>query len=421
MKKQILLLSLLLLLVGCSAENFLPQISEWLPVFGETENVPDTPTELPSYSEESDAPSVPSEPELPETPDESGALTSDPKTETITAMLASMTLEEKVGQMIFARCPASGQIEAIEQYHLGGYLLFGRDYCDSDGTWLTREQFTETLASYQTASKIPMLIGSDEEGGSVTRASRNPNLFSDLFRSPQKLWESGGWDAIESDAREKSTSLLALGINVNFAPVADVSTNPEDFIYARTLGQDATATAQYVRCVVEEMENAGIGAVLKHFPGYGNNVDTHTGIAVDERPYECFETSDFLPFLAGIEAGADSVLVSHNIVTSMDATLPASLSPEVHRVLREELGFEGVIITDDLAMDAVKAYAEDSSAAVLAVLAGNDMIVTTSFAEDIAAILSAVADGTITTEQIDCAVRRVLAWKYDLGLLQQGD
>ena len=165
------------------------------------------------------------------------------------------------------------------------------------------------------------------------------------------------------------------------------------------------------------MDAAGIGSVLKHFPGYGNNVDTHTGIAVDERPYETFVESDFLPFEAGIAAGADSVLVSHNIVGSMDSTLPASLSPEVHRVLREELGFSGVVLTDDLAMDAVEAYAEDGSVAVLAVLAGNDMIITTDYRTQIPLVIAAVEEGTIAESAIDQAVSRVLGWKYDLGLL----
>ena len=163
-----------------------------------------------------------------------------------------------------------------------------------------------------------------------------------------------------------------------------------------------------------------IGCVLKHFPGYGNNVDTHTGIAIDERPYEQFVAEDFLPFQAGIKAGAGSVLVSHNVVTCMDESLPASLSPEVHRVLREELDFDGVILTDDLAMDAVEAYAQDGSVAVLAILAGNDMVVTTDFETQIPLVIDAVHTGLIPEEMIDQAVGRVLGWKYDLGILGNG-
>ena len=215
----------------------------------------------------------------------------------------------------------------------------------------------------------------------MARATRNPNLFSDKRQSPQRIYANGGEEAIVEDAHSINSALLELGINVNFAPVADVSTDPADFIYDRAFGYDATATAYYVAAVVDTMDAVGIGSVLKHFPGYGNNVDTHTGIAVDKRPYEQFLNEDFQPFETGIAEGngTTSVLVSHNIVECMDTDLPASLSPEVHRILREELGFENVILTDDLAMDAVEAYAADGSVAVLAVLAGNDMIVTTDY------------------------------------------
>ena len=241
-------------------------------------------------------------------------------------------------------------------------------------------------------------------------------------------------DLILQDAHQKSMTLLDLGVNVNFAPVADVSTDPADFIYARSFGQDAQATAGYVAQVVGVMEEEHIGSVLKHFPGYGNNVDTHTGIALDQRPYETFQTADFLPFQAGIQAGAeaayaveltksacadgaDAVLVSHNIAASMDESLPASLSPTVHQILREALGFDGVVLTDDLAMDAVMEYAQNGSAAVLAIQAGNDMVVTTDFQTQIPQVIHAVQSGVIAESQIDQAVTRVLNWKYELGLL----
>ena len=167
----------------------------------------------------------------------------------------------------------------------------------------------------------------------------------------------------------------------------------------------------YVTGVELMMGDVGMGSVLKHFPGYGNNVDTHTGIAIDERPIETFRNSDFLPFRAGIQAGAPFVLVSHNIVKCMDADLPASLSPAVHEILRGELGFDGVVLTDDLAMDAVKAYAEDGSVAVMALAAGNDMIVTADFEAQIAQVLSAIEDGTLDESVIDEACARVLRAK----------
>lgn len=328
--------------------------------------------------------------------------------------LDSMTLEEKVGQLFFVRCPETDAEAKIAEYRLGGVLLFTRDYQDTDGNWLTKEDFIAKLQRYQDAAELPLFIGSDEEGGTVTRASRNPYLFPAKSKSPQALYASGGIGAILNDAMEKNFLLGELGVNVNFAPVCDVSVDPDDFIYDRALGQDAAATADYISRVVLVMGDAGMGSVLKHFPGYGNNADTHTGVAIDERPYETFETSDFLPFRAGIEAHGKIepfVLMSHNIVTCMDPTLPASLSPAVHEILRGKLGFDGVILTDDLAMEAVRAYAADGRAAVLALQAGNDMIVTTDYEGQIAEVLDAVADGTLDESVIDEACLRVLRAK----------
>ena len=357
-------------------------------------------------------PVVPSVPQLtPEEQAEQERLAAEQAREKrLQALLDSMTLEEKVGQLFFVRCPETNAVEDISTYHLGGYLLFGRDFKDGD-SWLTKEQFLEKIQSYQDAAKIPLFIGSDEEGGTVTRASRNPNLFSETFKSPQKLNYIGGIEEILRDTDTRSRELRALGINVNFAPVCDVSTDPKDFIYDRTLGQDANMTADYVRLVVPAMTEGGTLPVLKHFPGYGNNVDTHTGIAVDQRPMETFENSDLLPFQAGIDAGAPFVLVSHNIVTCMDADLPASLSPAVHKVLREQCGFDGIAITDDLAMDAVQAYAKNGAVAVMALQAGNDMIITTDYRTQIPAVIAAVQDGTLDESVIDNACLRVLRCK----------
>lgn len=157
--------------------------------------------------------------------------------------------------------------------------------------------------------------------------------------------------------------------------------------------------------------------MLKHFPGYGNNVDTHTGIAYDNRSYETFQTNDFLPFIAGIKAGANSILVSHNIVKSMDDTMPASLSSNVHKILREELAFDGVIMTDDLSMDAITKLTGSVAAAITAINAGNDLLIATDYKTQIPAVIEAVNKGDIKEETIDDAVLRVLKWKVTLGLL----
>lgn len=409
-KRLLPLLLAAFLLSGCGGETAKPAFA------------PNAPEEVPeqNVAEQKEPPAVEAEPESP--PEQ------NPKQDAVDTLLAGMTLEEKVGQMFFVRCPESGAEEKIGKFHLGGVLLFTRDFKNFAGEWLSAEAFMEKTASYQAASGIPLLIGVDEEGGTVARASRNPYLFLEKCKSPQEVYAQEGWSGIEWDAINKNRDLLSYGINVNFAPVADVSTDPADFIYDRSFGKDAQATAEYVELVVKSVNTVVVqgpaigpackmGCVLKHFPGYGSNVDTHTGIAVDERTLEQFRQEDFLPFQAGIEAGAGAVLVNHNIVTCMDGDFPSSLSPEVHRVLREELGFEGVVMTDDLAMGAVEAYAGDGSVAVLALLAGNDMIVTTDFEEQIPLVLDAVRTGLIDEDLVNQAVGRVLGWKFDLGLI----
>lgn len=333
-------------------------------------------------------------------------------------LLASLTTEEKVGQLFFVRCPAESAVEDITTYHLGGYVLFGRDFADK-----TADAVIQTLRAYQDAAAadtgIPLLLGVDEEGGTVVRISSNPHLRGEKYRSPQKLLAAGGTEALVADTEEKDALLSALGINVNLAPVADVSTDPADFMYDRTCGLDASGTAECIAAVVAQMAGDNMGSVLKHFPGYGNNVDTHTGIAVDDRSLDTFRENDFLPFSAGMEAGDGkaAVLVSHNIMTAVDDALPASLSPAVHDLLRTELGFDGVVMTDDLAMDAVAAYSADGAVAVMALQAGNDLVITTDYRTQIPKVLSAVEAGTLSMDTIDAACRRLLTWKQSLGLL----
>lgn len=324
----------------------------------------------------------------------------------------SMTLSEKVAQMFIVHCPTSGAQEMAEKHQFGGYLLFANHFKDE-----SPESIKEKIALYQKASKTPMFIAVDEEGGIVTRVSRYPSFRSTRFASPQDLYNEGGIDKIASDTDEKSKLLLSLGINVNFAPVCDVATSPDAFIYSRTLGQDAPLTAEYVKTVVAQMKTSKIGSCLKHFPGYGDNADTHIGYAIDNRPYESFAKNDFLPFTSGINAGAGMVMVSHNIVKCMDENMPASLSQNVHDELRR-LGFKGIIITDDLTMDAIKEFTGDESAAVAAVKAGNDMLCCSNYKEQIDAVIKAVENGEISESRIDESVKRILKYKEELGIFE---
>lgn len=328
-------------------------------------------------------------------------------------VMEKMSLEEKVGQLFLVRYDAWSCKDQIKNYYPGGYVLFAKDFEDHTKTSIKNE-----LDSNQKLSKIPMIFSVDEEGGYVTRVSRFSQFRSEKFLSSQHYYSVGGYEKLKEIEEEKAKLLLSLGLNMNLAPVADVSTNVNDFIHIRTFGKDATETSTFISNMVTYAKDSGISSCLKHFPGYGNNVDTHTGSAYDKRSYETFTSSDYLPFISGIKAGVPSIMVSHNVMESVDSTYPASLSKKVITgELRDKLNFSGIVITDDLAMSAVKSYVTEGSAAVLAINAGNDMIITSDFETMFKEVLKAVNSGIIEQETINNAVRRIIAWKHAYGLM----
>lgn len=384
MKRFLILLSLLLL-TGCQAsDDSSPQPSGTL---SETQSLEQTQTAIPPT-------------EAPQPPD------------SLERMIASMSLEERVGQLFLARCSASTAVEDIQKYHLGGFVLFGVDFQNE-----TPASISETITSYQNVARIPLLIAVDEEGGTVTRVSRYPAFRVQPFPSPRSVFESQGYEAVLSTEQEKCLLLTSLGINVNLGPVCDIVTEPGAFMYQRSLGQNPTTTARFVMDTVRIMEENRIGSTLKHFPGYGNNVDTHTGIARDSRSLQELTQRDLIPFQSGIQAGCDAILISHTIVDALDEEHPASLSPAAHQYLREEMGFNGVILTDDLVMQAITDRYGAAEAAVMAVLAGNDLLCSSEYALQYEAVLAAVLDGRIHLRVLNDAVRRVLQWKTELGLI----
>lgn len=326
--------------------------------------------------------------------------------------LGRMTTREKVGQVFLFTCPAAAAVKTIDDYQPCGYCLTARDF---EGK--TAAQVRKTLASYQNSSKIKMILCCDEEGGTVVRISKYPALSSQKCRSPQDVFRQGGMNGITQDTVKKAQMMKSLGLNMNLAPVCDVSVNPSDFIYARSFGQSAAQTAEFAAVSVKAYGEQGLACALKHFPGYGNNADTHTGVARDKRGYQTFQQYDFLPFQSGIQAGAPCVMVCHNIVECMDSTNPASLSPQVHRILRDTLGFSGVAVTDDLSMKGVTGFLNGKNASVAAFEAGNDLLLTPDVKDSFGALYAAVEDGTVSIERLDESVRRILAWKYSMGLL----
>lgn len=317
-----------------------------------------------------------------------------------------MSIEEKVGQLFLVRYDKT-QTNKYKDYYPGGYILFAKDFENH-----TKESIKEELTNLQNNNKYPLILGVDEEGGFVTRVSRFKNFREERFKSPRAYYDEGGYELLEQMENEKLSLLKELGLNLNLAPVADISTNEDDFIYTRSFGKDANETSEFIKNMVEFANNNEINSCLKHFPGYGNNKDTHTGIAIDERSYENFLENDFKPFKAGIDADVPSILVSHNIINCLDSSKPASLSQNVIKELRDTLKFTGIIMTDDLAMSAVSSYVDENVAATLAINAGNDMIITSDFEKMYQEVLNAVNNNEITKETLDTAVTRIIAWKY---------
>lgn len=326
--------------------------------------------------------------------------------------ISRMTVEEKVGQLLYVNCRGNDMTEAINDYHIGGVLLFGVDF---DGK--TKDEVKADIKAMQATAKIPLIIGTDEEGGTVVRASDNPNLRESAYLSPSETFANGGWSAVEDDAYDKAEFLLSLGVNVNMAPVCDITSAPDSFMYYRSFSSDAASTSRFVDTVVKASKEKKLGTVLKHFPGYGDNGDTHYSSATDSRTFSELQNNDFLPFQAGIAAGADSILVSHITVNSIDSGNPASLSEHVHEVIRDTLKFDGVVMTDDLDMFAVDALDIYEPLSVAAFKAGNDFLCCGDIENEYTALLNAVQSGEITADRIDESVKRILIWKRNLAIL----
>ena len=399
MKKSVSVLSVLMALCLSACTAFpVPQKSEPEISSPSSETVISKPSEQPSHEEENTFP----------VSWQDNGIFSD-YYQTAYQKMLTMSLDEKIGQMFYARCPQYDAVTFAQTYHLGGYVLFGVDFADK-----SKQEVKDNINSYIHSQGIPMTIAVDEEGGTVVRISSKSALYDSEFKSPRDIYDNGGMNAIKENALAMAEMLNDFQIDVNFAPVCDISLDEDDFMYYRSIGHDVNTVCEFVREFTKIAQNNGISATLKHFPGYGNNADTHTGIAIDERDYSTFVNEDFKPFQAGMEQNAHIVMVSHNIVNCMDSSKPASLSKNVHDILRNELGFTGIVVTDDLEMDAITEYTNGTSPAVAAILAGNDMLtIGDTMVEDaVNSIKSAVADGTLDESLIDHAVTRILAWKY---------
>lgn len=352
---------------------------------------------------------------------------SEEATDAVEAKLTAMTLREKVGQLFWVRPEAldfslnpekktltQTMRQNLEQYPVGGIAVFKKNIQDEN-------QLSALIADFQSASKIPMIVAVDEEGGAVARLANHEAFFLPKYTSARDIGKTGDPEQARQMGRTIGGYLRFYGFNLDFAPVADVDSNPANpVIGRRAYSTDAQQTAQMVAAAVEGFHEAGMLCTVKHFPGHGDTgQDSHYGTATSYKTWEEMKAMEMLPFEAGIAAGADVVMTAH--ITTPNATtdgLPASLSyTMITERLRGELGFQGVIVTDSLGMYAIKNHFTPEQAAVAALRAGVDVLL---MPRDLRAafdgVVQAVEDGTLSEERLNESVRRILTLKQKAGL-----
>ena len=340
----------------------------------------------------------------------------------IEMLISQMSLEEKVCQLFFITPESLTDTDVVTQagdttkeclkrYPVGGLIYFSQNI-------ETEDQLTSMIKNSQSYSKIPLFIGIDEEGGSlVARIGNHPNFDVTTFPDMAQIGASGDPAKAYEVGSTIGSYLNDYGFNVDFAPVADVLTNPENTaIGSRSFGSDPAVVSEMVKDEVLGLQDQQVSAVLKHFPGHGGTTeDSHNGAAVLDRSLDELRNTEFLPFEAGIQAGADFVMVGHLQVPQIipDDT-PASLSSVmITDILRNELGFDGIVITDSLSMGAVTEYYTPSEAAVMCIQAGGDLILMPKdFKQAYQGVLDAVNSHTISEERIDESLRRIFRVKY---------
>lgn len=335
---------------------------------------------------------------------------------------SDLTLEEQLGQILMVgfagTSPTPEIIELIQHHHVGGVVLFSRNVQNVQQLY----ELTHNLQhlAHESGQLLPLLIAIDQENGRVQRMGADATIFP----GNMALGAIGEEQCAYEVARASGSELRALGINLNLAPVVDVNNNPANpVISVRSFGEDPHKVARLATAQIHGYQDAGVATCLKHFPGHGDTaIDSH--LAMPAIPYgmERLEQIELVPFKSGIAAGADSVMTAHIYFPAlMGATqLPATLSPEViQHLLREQLGFQGVVMTDCLEMDAIAETIGVARGAVLALRAGNDLLlVSHSYKRQLAALETlkiAFQQGELTPEQVRCAADRVLTLKKRLS------
>lgn len=346
-------------------------------------------------------------------------------------VLGKMSLREKVGQLFIVRpealaensnaetAPATDRVDdavisRIEEYPVGGIALFSRNITSA-------EQLPMFISDLQSSSKYPLFIAVDEEGGRVARIANSDFFNVASYKSMEDIGKSGDASKAEEVGRQIGSYLKELGFNLDFAPVADTNTNPQNIVIGdRSYGSDPALVARMVSAQLDGMHDSGIMGTLKHFPGHGDTKDdTHSGYVSIEKTWDELKECELVPFITELPK-ADMVMVSH--ITAVNVTsdkLPTSMSETmITGKLRNELGYDGVIITDAMAMGAVADNYTSAEAAVTAVKAGVDIVLMPqNLDEAFNGVMNAVTDGEISMERLDESVLRILKMKAKYKLI----
>lgn len=338
----------------------------------------------------------------------------------IESIIGRMTLDQKLGQMLMVQFEGANYstalAEMVTQYHIGAaFLLVTNGNITEDG-----ERLKDLINDMQTNSDIPMTIAVDQEGGLVDRMQ----LLHGSSPSAEDIGLTGDPEQARSAGQQDAATLAEYGFTLNLAPVVDVNTLSSATMSAqyRTFSSDPAVVTEMAGAYLEGLQESGeVQGTLKHFPGIGGIYgDPHLARTDLNLTKEQLDQIDWAPYRALIQQGnVRSIMVTHTYVNMIDPIMPASLSPQLMAILREEMGFQGVIMTDSLSMGGIGYY--PSEAAVLAIIAGSDMIMGAGSPQEVGEMITtikqAVAVGDITEERIDESLRRILMMKYTAGQL----
>lgn len=415
--KKFVLISIILLLAGGAAFGF--SLKHYLDVMHPAEDSAAAATEAAQPT-----PDVTEQPT--EAADPSGSPTADSGVfaagyEKAKTAVDEMSKDEMVGQLIVGVCSdmESGAAD-ISHYGLAGYLF------ESDAfSYKSADEIKGGLSSLSSEAKIAPILAVEEEGGDHLTVSDNGSFTDKNFDSPRNILESGSLQDVEKTELDKATFLHDLGFNLNLAPVVDMPDSYDQIMYTRSLSDDVKTVSDFAKYCAKQVQAKGVSVALKHFPGYGTIPDSAAAEAqaagtavVDDRKAADIRAKDYQPFKEGAEEGARFIMVSNVVVKDIDAKHTAALSAALHKELRDDVGFSGLIITDIIDDADYSAYADGKDPAVAAILAGNDLVLSRNYSSAYTAILTAVNDGTISEDQLKNICKRVLAYKYTVGLIK---